>query len=88
MANHASAEKRNRQNIKRNLRNRALTSAYRTELKKFAVLVESDVEAAKAALPAIHKIIDKAFSKGLFKKETVSRKKSRMTVLLNKAIAG
>ena len=36
MANHASAEKRNRQRITRTARNRAAKSALRTELKKAA----------------------------------------------------
>lgn len=85
MANHKSALKRARQNKKRYMRNRSLTSAYRTEIKKFIVLLEEKkVEEAKAQLPSIHKVIDRAFSKGLLKKNTASRKKSRLSVAVNK----
>lgn len=88
MANHASAIKRARQNVKRRLHNRTLRAAYRTEIKKFVALVsEKKIEEAKAMLPAIHKAIDKASTKGIIKKENASRKKSRMTIMLNKAEA-
>ena len=88
MANHTSAAKRARQNVKRRLRNRALKSSYRTEIKKFVKLVqEKKVDDAKQMLPAIHKVIDKTCSKGALPKNAASRKKSKMTTLLNKAIA-
>lgn len=88
MANHKSALKRNRQNIKRNQRNTALRSAYRTELKKFLVLVEEkNMESLTKTLPAIHKAVDKACSKGLISKNAASRKKSRLSILVNKLSA-
>ena len=84
MANIKSAIKRARQNTKRYLHNRSLMSAYRTDLKKFMVFLEGkDVENAEKGLPSIHKSIDRAFSKGLLKKNTASRKKSRMTIAVN-----
>ncbi len=88
MANHKSAAKRARQNIKRRLRNRTLKSSYRTEVKKFITLVtEKKVEDAQKMLPEIHKVIDKAHTKGVLPKNAASRKKSKMTLLLNKALA-
>lgn len=88
MANHPSAKKRARQNAKRRLRNRALKSAYRTEIKKFVTLVtEKKTEDAQKMLPAIHKVIDKAHTKGVLPKNTASRKKSNVTLMLNKALA-
>ncbi len=89
MANHKSATKRAKQNIKRRLRNRALKSAYRTEIKKFTSLIEEKkAEDAKNMLPLIHKVIDKAHTKGVMRKNTASRKKSKLTVMLNKALSG
>jgi len=88
VANHQSAIKRARQNEKRRLRNRSLRSAYRTEIKKFMALIsENKIEEAQKSLPGIHKAIDKAHTKGIIKKENASRKKSRMTILLNKTAA-
>ena len=87
MATHKSAEKRTRQNIKRRARNRSVRSSLRTELKKFlALITDNKLEDAKKALPGVHKVIDKAQTKGVLKKETASRSKSRMTKRLNLAI--
>lgn len=86
MANHKSAAKRARQNIKRRLRNRTLRSSYRTEIKRFKTLVsEKKIEDAQKMLPFLHKIIDRAHTKGVMPKTTASRNKSRLTILLNKA---
>ncbi len=88
MANHKSAVKRARQNVKRRLRNRQIKSGYKTEMKKFISLVdESKIEDAKKMLPLIHKVIDRACMKGVMPKNTASRKKSKMTILLNKAVS-
>ncbi|NQU64490.1 MAG: 30S ribosomal protein S20 [SAR324 cluster bacterium] len=84
MANHKSAAKRARQNVKRRTRNRALKSTYRTELKKFiALIVEKKIEDAKKMLPYIHKVIDKAQTKGVLSKNGASRKKSQVSLMLN-----
>ena len=87
MANHKSALKRVKQNERRRLRNRAVRSSYRTEIKKFNTLIEDNkIEEAKSMLPAIHKVIDKAHTKGVLPKNTASRYKSNLTVRLNKAV--
>ena len=86
MANHKSAIKRARQNIKRRLRNRMTMSVYRTELKKFITMMsENNMEDAKKLLPSLHKIIDKTRSKGVIHKNNAARKKSRLDAMLNKA---
>ena len=88
MATHKSALKRARQNAKRRLRNRVMRSAYRTEIKKFLGLIEDKkLEDAKTLLPKIFQVVDKAHSKGVIHKKTASRKKSNLSIALNKALS-
>ena len=88
MAIHKSALKRARQSAKQRLRNRALKSAYRTEIRKFITTVnENKLEDAKKLLPAVHQIIDKSHTKGVIPKNTASRYKSNLATMLNKAAA-
>jgi len=42
-------------------------------------------EEAKKLLPQVYKLLDKAAKTGLIKKNTVARKKSRITKLINKS---
>ncbi|MBU3917444.1 30S ribosomal protein S20 [bacterium] len=89
MANHKSAVKRAKQNVRLRLRNRQIKSGYKTEIKKFVSLVgENKIEDARKMLPLIHKVIDKACIKGVMPKNTASRKKSRMTTMLNRTMSG
>ncbi|MGL4934541.1 MAG: 30S ribosomal protein S20, partial [Cetobacterium sp.] len=65
-------------------RNQAVKSRVKTMVKKVLVAVETkEVEAAKAALSVAYKELDKAVSKGIMKKNTVSRKKARLTAKVN-----
>ncbi|MBR1938051.1 MAG: 30S ribosomal protein S20 [Spirochaetales bacterium] len=74
-----SAEKRERQNIKRRMHNRMIKSAVRTAIKKFdAAVVANKKEDAQAAMALSFKLLDSAASKGVLHKNTASRKKSRM----------
>ncbi len=85
MANHPSAEKRNRQRIKRTLRNRAVKSSVRTQVKAVRALIEAkDAKGAKEALKAATVAIDKASSKGVIAKETASRTVSRLSAQVHK----
>lgn len=87
MANHKSAIKRARQNKKRRIRNRVIRSEFRTEMKKYSNLIlENKIEEAQNQLPKIHKIIDKTQIKGIIPKNTASRNKSRISIMLNKAL--
>lgn len=83
MANHKSAEKRIRQTEKRTERNRF----YRTRMKNIVKEVRSAVETkdeAKAleAFKVANKELHKFVTKGFLKKETASRKVSRLCKLV------
>ena len=78
MANIKSAKKRVLVNQAKALRNKMIKSGVKTAVKKV------DKEAAKAALLNATSVIDKATSKGVYHKNTSSRKIGRMTVAVNK----
>ncbi len=80
MANHKSAEKRVRQNIKRNEINRSNRSKLRTQIKKLrAALAGQDKKASGELLNPTVSLIDKAVNKGIIHKNTAARYKSRLT---------
>ena len=80
MANIKSQEKRNRQNVVRRERNKAIRSELKTRSKHALTAAESgDAEQAEALLVEAQKQYDKAVSKGVLHKSTASRKKSRLT---------
>jgi small subunit ribosomal protein S20 len=79
VANHPSAEKRNRQREKRTLRNRAIKAAVRTQIKTVRTAIASkDPAAAAKALTEASVAIAKAASKGALPKKSASRKVSRL----------
>ena len=85
MANHPSAEKRNRQRIKRTTKNRAVKSSVRTIVKRVRVaLSASEKAAAQTALKVAIVALDKAASKGVIPKKTASRKISRLSAQVHK----
>ena len=87
MANHKSAEKRNRQNKIRNARNTHIRSTMRTYVKKVRTAVaEGDQESAQVLLEKAVPCIDKAAAKGVIHKATASRKISRFAKLVNAMI--
>jgi small subunit ribosomal protein S20 len=77
MANTKSAEKQQRQAEKHKARNRAGTSNLRTSLKKARTSV-SGGDGDKETLSTAFSAIDKAAKKGLIKKNTANRYKSRL----------
>ncbi len=80
MANHPSAEKRNRQRIVRTARNRAITSTVRTLVKRVRTAIHSkDKAAAETALKAAVVALDKAATKGTYHPKAVSRTISRLS---------
>jgi small subunit ribosomal protein S20 len=84
MANHKSSLKRIRQTETRTERNRY----YRTRLKNIVKAVRSAIdegnkEEAQAAFKVANQQIHKFVSKGILKKETASRKVSRLNIALN-----
>ena len=87
MANHPSAEKRNRQRVKRTDRNRAVKSAVRTVIKKARAAIETTPKEAAATVKAAIRAVDKAKSKGVVHKKAAARKKARLARALHKATA-
>ena len=79
-----SAEKRARQSVKRNLRNRSVESGVKTVIKKVETAVTSGNrdEAGKALLQAV-RALNKAASKGVVHRNTASRNISRLTKKVN-----
>lgn len=86
MANHASAEKRNRQRVKRTVRNRAVKSEFRSLVKRVREAVLSgDANAAHAALAPAISALDGAVAKGVLHRATASRKVSRLAAAVHAA---
>ena len=80
MANTASAQKRNRQTVKRTERNQARKSRMRTFVKKVETAIAGgDKEAAAAALVAAQPEMQRAATKGVVHTNTISRKLSRLS---------
>lgn len=84
MANIKSAKKRILVNQTKADRNKAIKSSVKTAVKKVRFAIEAqDKEAAKAALISATAVIDKATSKGVYHKNTASRKVSRLAKAVN-----
>lgn len=85
MANIKSAKKRILVIEKKTLRNKIQKTKTKNVIKKLLVAVEAnDKAAATVALKNAIRQIDMATSKGVYHKNTSSRKKSRLTTLVNK----
>jgi small subunit ribosomal protein S20 len=85
MANHASAKKRIRRNSRMETVNKVRKNRVRSFIKKVEAAIEkaNKSEAQKAfveAQPEMHKSV----SKGVFKKNTISRKLSRLSLKIKK----
>jgi small subunit ribosomal protein S20 len=80
MANTASAIKRIRQTERRSARNQHNASRLKTEVRKLKrALDTSDADSAKNLLKPTISVLDKSVQKGVLKKNTASRIKSRLT---------
>ncbi len=80
-----SAKKALRQNEKKNAQNIKTKKNYKDIVKNIRELVlENKNKEAEKLLPRAYKAIDKAAKKGIIKKNTASRKKSRLTKLINR----
>jgi small subunit ribosomal protein S20 len=80
MANTASARKRIRQTEKRTIRNRARRSRVRTFLRKVEqAIAGGDKAQAQEAFRAAQPELQRAATKGVFHRNTVSRKLSRLS---------
>jgi small subunit ribosomal protein S20 len=88
MANHASAEKKNRADARRNLRNRQHLSKLRSQVKRFRQAVASgDAATAKGLLDETLGLVDRSAKHGVIHDNAAARTKSRLVVSLNKLSA-
>ncbi|MFH1524407.1 MAG: 30S ribosomal protein S20, partial [Chloroflexota bacterium] len=78
MANLKSQIKRNRQNDKRRLRNRATRGTARIAVRTARTAIDSGIPESKAALMAAISALDKAAEKGVLHKNNAGRRKSRL----------
>jgi small subunit ribosomal protein S20 len=88
VANHPSAEKRNRQRVKRTDRNRAVSAAVRTIVKKVRTAITAkDKAGAQTALKAAIVALDKAATKNVLHAKAASRTVSRLSAQVHKLTA-
>ncbi|HWH32699.1 MAG TPA: 30S ribosomal protein S20 [Egibacteraceae bacterium] len=84
MANIKSQIKRNRQNETARLRNKAVRSALKTQLKKFRTAAEGgDAGAAQEAFQVAARQLDKAAQKGIVHGNFAANHKSKMAKKLS-----
>ncbi len=85
MANHPSAEKRNRQRIKRTDRNRTVSSTVRTLVKRVRTALHAkDKAAATSALAEATVALDKAATKGVVHRKAASRTIGRLAAQVHR----
>ena len=85
MANIKSAKKRIGITAKKTLRNKMIKSRTKTAVKKvYTETTDGNAANAAAALRLAVSSIDRAASKGVYHKNTASRKKSRLAKMVNK----
>ena len=78
-----SAKKALRQSQKANARNLRAKKNMKTLIKQVrALAAEKKTEEIKALLPQLYKALDKGAKTGIIKKNTASRRKSRLTKLI------
>ena len=80
MANHASAKKRIRRNARMEIVNKIRKNRVRSFIKRVELAIEkADKEEAKKALIEAQPEMHRSVAKGVFKKNTISRKLSRLS---------
>ena len=85
MAITKAAQKALRQSKRRRTVNIKRQINLKNLLKEVKLLVsQKKIEEAKKILPQVYQILDKSAKVGLIKKNTASRRKSRITKLINK----
>ncbi len=83
-----SAEKAHRQSLQHRLRNRMVRSATRTIVKKAETAIAAgDPEAARLAVRAALSNLDRANKKGVIHANAAARRKSRLVLKYNAAVA-
>jgi small subunit ribosomal protein S20 len=88
VANVPSAEKRNRQRLRRRARNLFHLTTMRTYVKRVRTALDAkDAPKAAEALKEAARVIDKAAQKGVIARETAARKISRLTLAVRRLAA-
>ncbi len=81
-----TAQKRQLQNDKRRVQNKADRSRFRNTVKAFFESLKSgNKEAQMNCFSEVSSLVDKGVNKGIFKKNKASRVKARLTARLQKA---
>ncbi|MDQ1328787.1 MAG: small subunit ribosomal protein [Candidatus Poribacteria bacterium] len=84
MANLKSSQKRIRSNERKRVRNVAVRTNIKTEVKRVEQAIEQgNYEVAKKMLSEVSSTLDSASTKGIIKKNTGSRNKSRLAKKIN-----
>jgi small subunit ribosomal protein S20 len=78
VANIKSQIKRNKQNLKRHERNKAVRSQLKTRVKRAAIAADTGADEAAELTQAAVKKLDQAAEKGIIHKNQASRRKSRL----------
>ncbi|HET6954180.1 MAG TPA: 30S ribosomal protein S20 [Acidimicrobiales bacterium] len=87
MANIKSQIKRNRQNLVRQERNKAVRSELKTRTKAAVAAAETGADDAEERLRLAVKRIDMAAARGVIHKNQAARRKSRLVAKVNKSAA-
>ncbi len=83
-----SAAKAHRQSVKRRIRNRGIKSATKTAVKNAGLAIAGgEVESARLAVRSALVALDKAAAKGVIHPNNAARRKSRLLLKYNAAIA-
>lgn len=85
MGHSISADKRERQNIKRAARNRANRTVLRREIKRIGTVIAAGGADVKKTLSEGFSVFDTAARKNAIPKKRADRKKSRLALALNRA---
>ncbi len=84
MAHTISALRQHKQSQKRRLRNHAVKSALRTQMKKvLGAVAKKDAPNAKSALSDAYRLLDRAVAKGVLHRNNASRHKARLAARVN-----
>ena len=85
MANHISAKKRIRRNTRMEIVNKIRKNRVRSFIKKVEIAIEkADKDLANEAFKNAQPEMQKSVTKGVFKKNTISRKLSRLSSRIKK----
>ena len=85
MANHISAKKRIRRNSRMEIVNKVRKNRVRSFIKKVELaILKEDKKLAQIALIEVQPEMHRSVTKGIFKKNTISRKLSRLSARIKK----